>query len=123
MNLYESGTSIFRNQHPSSTTPVKFTNMTKKFLCASSFILTLALAAHAQTSLPEPTPTPVKVVVTDSMPPVRTIAAPTPKPVRDRIVVGESDEESGPAESAEKPIIVGSAPRGLAEENDVATPT
>ncbi|HKX84121.1 MAG TPA: hypothetical protein VJL58_07875 [Pyrinomonadaceae bacterium] len=86
--------------------------MIKKFLCASSFVLALALTtAHAQTSLPEPTPTPVKVVITNSMPPARTIAAPTPKPVRDRIVAEETEDEGGPAESSEKPIVVGSAPR------------
>jgi hypothetical protein len=44
------------------------------------------------------------------MPVVRAVTAPTPKPVRDRIVAGDAEQASGPSAS-EKPIVVGSAPR------------
>ena len=86
--------------------------MIKKFLCAFSLFLTAAFTAHSQTSLPEPTPTPVKVVITNSMPPIKppTSTKPIPSPV----VVGRDNVESGPDASDnddEKPIIVGSAPR------------
>jgi hypothetical protein len=86
--------------------------MNKKFLCAFSLLLTAALAAHSQTSLPEPTPTPVKLVITNSMPPIK---PPTStKPIHSPVVVGRTDIESGPDardSDDENPIIVGSAPR------------
>jgi hypothetical protein len=85
--------------------------MTTKFLCAFSLFLTAAFSAHAQTSLPEPTPTPVKVVITNSMPPIK---APTStKPISSPIIVGRDDVEKGPDanDPDEKPIVVGSAPR------------
>lgn len=71
-----------------------------KSLCAVLFLFSTIQLATAQSGV-EPTPTPVKVVVTNSMPAVKTTAprvTPTP------IVVGSSPKASGPSFSNETPV-------------------
>lgn len=69
--------------------------MTTKFLCASFVLLGAACAGFAQ--VVEPTPTPVKVVITNTMPPIRPAAAPAPKPSATPIIVGTTTKPSGPS--------------------------
>lgn len=72
--------------------------MKTKFLCAALFVIAFALAVSAQSSA-GPTPTPVKVVVTDSMPAIRTAPKPTPSP----IIVGNAERVTGPSATTEVP--------------------
>ena len=62
--------------------------MKKQLYCAFVFLLTASFTTFAQSVLLEPTPTPVKVVITNSMPPIKPTATPAPKPFQPPIIVG-----------------------------------
>lgn len=69
--------------------------MTTKFLCASFVVLAAVCAGFGQGV--EPTPTPVKLVVTNTMPPIRPAATPAPRPSATPIVVQSAPKTSGPS--------------------------
>lgn len=72
--------------------------MTTKFLCASLLLLAAACAGFGQAI--EPTPTPVKLVVTNTMPPIRPAITPVPKPSATPIIVGSAPKTSGPSSNS-----------------------
>lgn len=67
-----------------------------KSLCAALFLFSAVQIATAQSGI-EPTPTPVKVVISNTMPAIRTDATPMPRVTPTPIVVGVRDRVSGPA--------------------------
>jgi hypothetical protein len=74
--------------------------MIKSYLCAAVFALSATSFATGQTGV-EPTPTPVKVVVTNSMPAIKPASTPAPRVTPTPIVVGSSDQNSGPSVAAD----------------------
>lgn len=74
-----------------------------KSLFAALFLFSAIQFATAQSGV-EPTPTPVKVVVTNSMPPVKTYSTPQPRVTPTPIVVGApANKASGPYTSVDTP--------------------
>jgi len=64
--------------------------MKKEIFQAFLFAFTAAVTSFSQTVQMEPTPTPVKVVITNTMPPIKPAATPVPKPSQTPIIVGNN---------------------------------
>ncbi|CAN5516211.1 hypothetical protein BH18ACI3_BH18ACI3_00440 [soil metagenome] len=65
--------------------------MKKEIFQAFLFAFTAAVTSFSQTVQMEPTPpTPVKVVITNTMPPIKPAATPVPKPSQTPIIVGSN---------------------------------
>ncbi|MFN2411893.1 MAG: hypothetical protein ABR535_02400 [Pyrinomonadaceae bacterium] len=69
--------------------------MNLKILCGG--LLGCAVATFGQ--IPEPTPTPVRVVITNTMPPIKLASTPLPRPSSTPIVVGNPPKGNGLAEN------------------------
>lgn len=90
--------------------------MKANFLCAAITLLTMSVLASGQ-SMVEPTPTPVKVVVTDSMPPIKAFSTPVPRVVPTPIVVGSAQNTSGPSADLESSAPRSARPRFASESS------
>jgi hypothetical protein len=71
--------------------------MNTKLFCAALFVSCISLPAAAQSI--EPTPTPVKVVITNTMPPVKLTPVAAPRVSPTPIIVGSSEKIGGPSAS------------------------
>src|SRR5688572_482686 len=72
----------------------------KKSFCALVFSLSSAAAINAQAPDIEPTPTPVRLVVTNTMPPIKPPS--TPRPVPTPIIVPSAPRTSAPVKSVDE---------------------
>ena len=89
------------------TTTQRFVIMKTLFLSATAVLLSCGLQAQAQSPAIEPTPTPVKLVITNTMPPIKPAA---PRPTPTPIIVGQSEAPHGPSAAASPaPIVVGAS--------------